>query len=120
MVRLKYCELRGFKNLFPRGSYLNQTNYVIEFHQRLLQFQKKVFDQTGFSRFLDDLNTNNIDSAADYSFILLTKDKTEINELINSYLEVKATDIFYIDQLKSRKKSRKSINIYSKRISFRG
>ena len=92
------------------GAYLNQTNYVVEFNKRLIQLQEKVFDDTNFNLFLNDVfngNENNEDTV--YDTPLFTKDKDKIMEMANLYIDAKATDVFYVSTLKSRKNDAKRL-----------
>ncbi|TMI97334.1 MAG: hypothetical protein E6H08_02315 [Bacteroidetes bacterium] len=85
------------------GSYLLQTNYVLEFYKRQLQTKEKYFDNTNFNRYLDDRYQGKIDSSDDYSLILMLTDKVHIKEIYNLYITVKSTNLYYIDQLKARR-----------------
>ena len=92
------------------GAYLNQTNYVVEFNKRLIQLQEKVFDDSNFNLFLNDVfngNDNNEDSV--YDTPLFTKDNDKIMEMANLYINAKATDVFYIGTLKARKNDAKKL-----------
>ena len=84
------------------GSYLSQTNYVLEFYKRQLQSKEKYFDNTNFNRYLNDRYHGQINSSDDYSLTLLRSDNAEIKELYNQYVTVKSTNLYYIDQLKGR------------------
>ena len=71
------------------GAYLNQTNYVVEFNKRLIQLQEKVFDDSNFNLFLNDVFTGNENNdAAMYDTPLFTKDKDKIMENTNLEQEV--------------------------------
>ncbi len=92
------------------GSYLNQTNYVVEFNKRLIQLQEKVFDDSNFNLFLNDVfngNENNDDAL--YDIPLFTNDKDKIMEMSNLYINAKATDVFYMNTLNSRKREAKRL-----------
>ena len=92
------------------GAYLNQTNYVVEFNKRLIQLQEKVFDDSNFNLFLNDVfneKENNEDTV--YDTPLFTKDKDKIMEMSNLYINAKATDVFYIGTLKGRKNDAKRL-----------
>jgi len=85
------------------GSYLGQTNYVLEFYKRQLQSKEKYFDNTNFNRYLDDRYQGKINSLNDYDLTLLVTDDAAIKELYNLYVTVKSTNLYYIDQLKTRR-----------------
>jgi len=85
------------------GSYLGQTNYVLEFYKRQLQSKEKYFDNTNFNRYLNDRYHGKINSSDDYSLTLILTDNAQIKELYNQYVMVKATNLYYIDQLKARR-----------------
>ena len=87
------------------GPFINQNNYVVDFNKRLIQLQERVFDDSNFNLFLNDVfnkSDENIDP--DYDLQLFTKDKEKLMELSNLYIDAKATDVFYISTLESRKK----------------
>ena len=87
------------------GDFLNQTNYVVEFNKRLIQLQEKVFDESNFNLFLNDLFYDiESDSDAGYDIPIFTKDNEKNIEMANLYINAKATDVFYMASLKSRKK----------------
>ncbi len=85
------------------GSYLSQTNYVLEFYKRQLQSREKYFDNTNFNRYLNDRYNSKINSSDDYSLTFILTDNAQIKELYNQYVIVKATNLYYIDQLKGRR-----------------
>ena len=85
------------------GNYLSQTNYVLEFYKRQLQSKEKYFDNTNFNRYLNDRYHGKMNSSDDYSLTLMLSDKTQIKEVYNLYVTVKATNLYYIDQLKARR-----------------
>ncbi len=85
------------------GSYLVQTNYVLEFYKRQLQSREKYFDNTDFNRYLNDRYHGKINSSDDYSLTLILTDNAQIKELYNQYVIVKATNLYYIDQLQARR-----------------
>jgi hypothetical protein len=85
------------------GNYLSQTNYVLEFYKRQLQSKEKYFDNTNFNRYLNDRHEGKVNSSDDYSLTLMLTDKVEIKEVYNLYVTVKATNLYYIDQLKARR-----------------
>ena len=85
------------------GSYLAQTNYVLEFYKRQLQSKEKIFDNINFNDYLNDRYQNKIDASSDYSLPLMQTDKTQIKEIFNLYVSVKSSNIYYIDQLKGRR-----------------
>ena len=92
------------------GAFLNQNNYVVEFNKRLIQLTEKVFDGTNFNRFLNvEFNgiENNVETS--YDIVLFTKDREKIIEMANLYINAKATDVFYINHLKGRKKEAESL-----------
>jgi hypothetical protein len=92
------------------GAYLNQTNYVVEFNKRLIQLQEKVFEDNNFNLFLNDVfNENENNDDAVYDIKLFTKDNDKIMEMSNLYINAKATDVFYIGTLKSRKNEAKKL-----------
>ena len=87
------------------GAFINQNNYVVEFNKRLIQLQEKVFDDSNFNLFLNDVfNKSDENSHSQYDLRLFTKDKEKLMELSNLYIDAKATDVFYINTLESRKK----------------
>jgi hypothetical protein len=85
------------------GSYLSQTNYVLEFYKRQLESKEKYFDNTNFNRYLDDSYSGKINSLDNYSLTLLLTEKAPIKEIYNQYVVVKATNLYYINQLKGRR-----------------
>ena len=87
------------------GAFINQNNYVVEFNKRLIQLQEKVFDDSNFNLFLNDVfNKSDENSDSQYDLRLFTKDKEKLMDLSNLYINTKATDVFYINTLESRKK----------------
>ena len=54
-----------------QGIYLNQANYLLEFHKHLIQFKEKVYDMSQFSKYLDDFNQDKVNENADYSLSLI-------------------------------------------------
>jgi hypothetical protein len=87
------------------GDFFNQNSYVVEFNKRLIQLQEKIFDNTNFNLFLnDEFNKTENNSISDYDLQLFTKDKEKIMEMANLYINAKASDVFYITTLNSRKK----------------
>src|SRR5688572_8962103 len=92
------------------GAFLNQNNYVVDFNKRLIQLQEKVFDDANFNLYLNDVfNENENNNTADYDLLLFTKDKEKIMEMANLYINAKATDVFYINTLQSRKTEAKRL-----------
>ena len=85
------------------GSYLGQTNYVLEFYKRQLQLREKYFDNTNFNRFLNNRYHGEINNSDDYGLTFMLTDKAQIKEVYNLYVTVKATNLYYIDQLKARR-----------------
>jgi hypothetical protein len=85
------------------GNYISQTNYVLEFYKRQLQSREKIFDNINFNRYLDDRYLGKVNENTDYSLILMSTDRAKIKELYNLYSTVKATNLYYIDQLKARR-----------------
>ncbi len=86
------------------GPVLNQNKYVVEFNKRLVQLTEKVFDNTNFNLFLNDVyNSKESADNAVYDVPLATKDKDKILEIYNLYINAKATDVFYMSMLKTRK-----------------
>ena len=85
------------------GNYLGQTNYVLEFYKRQLQIREKYFDNTNFNRYLNDRYQGRINSYDDYALTLLVTQNAQLKELYNQYVNVKATNLVYIDQLKVRR-----------------
>lgn len=85
------------------GSYLLQTNYVLEFYKLQLQSKEKYFDNTNFNRYLNDSYSGKINSLDNYSLTLLLTDKAQLKEIYNQYVMVKATNLYYINQLKGRR-----------------
>jgi hypothetical protein len=84
------------------GGYLLQTNYVLEFYKRQMQLKEKYFDNTNFNRYLDDNHNGKINSSENYSLALIITDKSQLKEICNQYVTVKATNLYYINQLKGR------------------
>ena len=85
------------------GNYLGQTNYVLEFYKRQLQVREKYFDNTNFNRYLNDRYQGRISHSDDYDLTLLVTENAQLKELYNQYVNIKATNLVYIDQLKARK-----------------
>ena len=97
------------------GGYISQTHYVVEFHKRLIQVKEKVFDNTNFNHFLDDYNRDQVNNESDYGLVLFSNDKTGIKELFNTYVELKASGIFYISQLRERTKEAENLLAFIKK-----
>ena len=76
---------------------------MLEFYKRQLQSKEKYFDNTNFNRYLNDRYQGKINSLEDYDLTLLVTDNAEIKALYNQYVMVKATNLYYIDQLKARR-----------------
>ena len=85
------------------GNYLGQANYVLEFYKRQLQVREKYFDNTNFNRYLNDRYYGRIDPSDDYGLTLLITENAQLKELYNQYVNIKATNLVYIDQLKVRR-----------------
>ena len=96
------------------GPFKNQTAYVVEFNKRLIQLFEKVFDATNFNLFLNDV-FNETESDSDYDTPIFTKDKEKIMEMANLYIDAKATDVFYINTLNSRKEEAEKLIALIKR-----
>ena len=88
---------------YINGSYLSQTNYVLEFYKRQLQSKEKNFDNTNFNRYLNDRHDGKMNSEDDYSLTLMLTDKLQIREIYNLYVTVKSTNLYYINQLIARR-----------------
>jgi hypothetical protein len=102
------------------GSYLGQTNYVLEFYKRQLQSKEKYFDNTNFNRYLNDRYRGKINSLDDYDLTLIVTDNAAIKELCNLYVTVKSTNLYYIDQLKARKEeARKLLTLIQKEYDLK-
>ena len=98
------------------GPFINQNNYVVDFNKRLIQLQEKVFDDSNFNLFLNDVfNKSDESNDSDYDLQLFTKDKEKLMELSNLYIDAKATDVFYISTLESRKKDAEKLIALIKR-----
>ena len=92
------------------GAFLNQNSYVVEFNKRLIQAQEKVFDDRNFNRYLNDVFTEKAGNEnADYDIEIFTRDKEKIMEMANLYINGKATYVFYITTLNSRKKEAEAL-----------
>ena len=85
------------------GNYLGQTNYVLEFYKRQLQVREKYFDNTNFNRYLNDRSQGRVNSSDDYGLTLLVNENAQLKELYNQYVNIKATNLVYIDQLNARR-----------------
>jgi hypothetical protein len=82
------------------GSFLNQTNYVVEFNKRMLQLPEKTFDYTSFNQFLSDWFADKInDDPSVYPLILRPERKENLKEMYDIYAGTKASEIFYIRTL---------------------
>ena len=98
------------------GPFIKQNNYVVDFNKRLIQLQEKVFDDGNFNLFLNDVfNKSDENNDPDYDLQLFTKDKEKLMELSNLYIDAKATDVFYISTLESRKKDAEQLIALIKR-----
>ncbi len=86
------------------GPLMNQNKYVVEFNKRVVQQTEKVFDNTNFNLFLNDVYNNvDVTNVEVYNIHLSSKDKDKILEMSNLYINAKATDVFYMGLLKNRK-----------------
>src|SRR5262249_50688119 len=83
-----------------QGVYLAMVGYLRGFHQHLWQVKEKVLDMSKFSSYLNDFDRSTVKENADYGFKLISNDKLTINELINSYVNLKSADVYYISHLK--------------------
>jgi len=82
------------------GSFLNQTNYVVEFNKRMLQLPEKTFDYTYFNQFLNDWFANKINADPSvYPLVLRPESKENLKEMYDIYAGTKASEIFYIKTL---------------------
>ena len=97
------------------GPYRNQTNYVIEFNKRLIQYTEKMFDPRNFNHFLNDVFNESDNNNPDYSLILYSKDKAQVQELYSLYVNVKATNVFYINHLQARRKEAERLLVFIKK-----
>lgn len=84
------------------GGYINQTGYVLDFYKRQLQTREKYFDNSNFNRYLNDTFKGKLSSSDNYGLRLLVSDPVQLKELYNQYAIIKATNLYYINQLKSR------------------
>jgi hypothetical protein len=97
------------------GQFLNQTNYVVEYNKRLIQFQEKIFDNTNFNSFLNDVFEEKDAEDPDYSLLLISKDKEQLQELYNIFIGAKASEVFYISTLQSRKEEASGLIAFIKK-----
>lgn len=102
------------------GAYRNQVQYIVDFNKRLIQTQERVFDNTNFNTYLNQLYADNLsDSKTQYDIDLITSDKAKIIEMTNVYINAKATDVFYINLLEgTRNDAQNLIRLIKKEYKF--
>ena len=91
------------------GVYLSMVNYLREFHQHLGQVKEKVLDISKFNTYLNDFNASTVKENDDYSFSLISNDRSSINELVGSYINLKSADVYYILHLKLANKAAENL-----------
>jgi hypothetical protein len=98
------------------GDYSVMNSYVEDFAKRVILYKQRVFDNTNFMHLMDDWFFTKINNNADYDLILFSKDKGQLKELYNIYIEMKVTVEFYIMNLrKIRKEAENLIAIIKKK-----
>jgi len=98
------------------GAYKNQTEYVLEANKRLLHSHENMFDNTNFDRFMNDMHADSVASnTSAYDTKLNTDNKDAIQSIYNLYITTKATDIFYVQHLKTAKRIGANLIVFLKK-----
>ena len=98
-----------------KGEHLSTNNYLISFHQQVLVYNHKIFDNENFGRYMDDMLHQRIAIAGDYGLVLLSKDQLQLKELVNKYIELKVTYIFSLMDLRERKREAEQLIAFVKK-----